>query len=54
MSISDSFEKFLKNELPDKCEFFGSLKDSGITEEEYQRANSVWNNFKNEYSRRLS
>ena len=42
----DSSEKFLKNELPDKCEFFSSLKDSGITEEEYQRANSVWNNFK--------
>ena len=42
----DSFKKFSKNELPDKCEFFSSLKDSGISEEEYKRANSVWKTFK--------
>ena len=31
--------------ISDKCNYFSSLKDSGISEEEYQRANSVWNTF---------
>ena len=30
----DSFEQFFENKLPDKCEFFSSLKSSGISEEE--------------------
>ena len=32
--------------LPDKCNFFSSLKNSGISVGEYQRVNSVWNIFK--------
>ena len=32
--------------MPDKSKFFSSLKDSGISEKEYQRAGSVWNTFK--------
>ena len=31
---------------PDKCNFFSSLKDSGISEEVYQRVNNVCNTFK--------
>ena len=42
----DSFKRFDENKLPDKCNSFSSLKDSGIGEEEYQRPNSVWNAFK--------
>ena len=42
----DSFKIFSKDKLSDKCNFFSSLKDSGTSEEEYQRANSVWNTFK--------
>ena len=42
----DSFKTFSEQKLPGKCNFFSSLKDSGISEDEYQRANSVWNTFK--------
>ena len=41
----DSFKKFFENKLPDKCEFFSSLKDEYISEKDYQRANNVWNAF---------
>ena len=42
----DSFKKFSEDKLPDKCEFFNSLKDECISEKDYQRANNVWNAFK--------
>ena len=42
----DSFRRFDENKLPDKCNFFSFLKDTGISEEEYQKVNSVWNAFK--------
>ena len=42
----DSFKKFSEDKLRDKCNFFSSSKDSDISKEEYQRANSVWNTFK--------
>ena len=32
--------------MPDKCNCFSSLKESGISEEEYQRVTSAWNTFK--------
>ena len=31
----DSFEKLFEDKLPDKCEFFGSLKDRCISEKDY-------------------
>ena len=37
----DSFENFSKDKLPDKREFFSSLKDKCISEEDYERVNSV-------------
>ena len=42
----DSFKKFSENKLPDKSNFFSSLKDKCISEKDYQRANNVWNTFK--------
>ena len=42
----DSFEKFSENKFPDKCQFFSSLKDKCISEQDYSRANNVWNTFK--------
>ena len=42
----NSFKRFNEDELPDKSKFFSSLKDSGISEKEYQRADSIWNTFK--------
>ena len=29
----DSFEKFFEDKLPDRCEFYSSLKDGCISEE---------------------
>ena len=40
------FKRFSEGKLPDKCSFFSFLKDSGFSEEKYQRANSLWNTFK--------
>ena len=42
----NSFKKFSEDKLPDKCEFFNSLKDKCVGEKDYQRANNVWNAFK--------
>ena len=42
----DSFKRFNESKLPDKNKFFSSLKDCGINEKEYQRANNVWKVFK--------
>ena len=42
----DSFEKFFEHKLPDKCEFFSSLKDRCISEKDYFKAINVWNVFK--------
>ena len=40
------FKKFKENKLPDKCKFFSSLKDCGVNEKEYQKADNVWKVFK--------
>ena len=37
----NSFKKFKENKLPDNDNFFSSLKDCGISDQEYQRANDV-------------
>ena len=42
----DSFKKFSKNKLPDRCKFFSPLKDGCISERDYLKANSIWNMFK--------
>ena len=42
----DSFERFSEDKLPDKGEFFSSLKEKCISEKDYSRANNVWNAFK--------
>ena len=41
----DSFKKFDESFLPSKECFLSSLKDKGITDKEYSRANRVWNVF---------
>ena len=42
----DSFKKLFEDKLPDKSNFFSSLKEECISEKDYQRANNVWNAFK--------
>ena len=41
----NSFKKFKEIKLPDKDNFFSSLKDCGFNEKEYQRAINVWKVF---------
>ena len=41
----NSFEKFSEDKLPDKCEFYSSLKDESINEKNYLHAVNVWNEF---------
>ena len=43
--LMNSFKRFKENCLPDKDCFFYSLKDCGISDEEYSRAVDVWNIF---------
>ena len=42
----DSFKKFSEYKLPDRCEFFSSLKDECINEKYFLHAINVWNVFK--------
>ena len=42
----NSLKKFNKNKLPDKCNFFRSLKDKCVNEEEYGKSVNVWKVFK--------
>ena len=44
----DSFKKFSDDNIPDRCEFFSSLKDECINEIDYLHAINVWIMFKNE------
>ena len=46
LEYMNSFKKFSENKLPDKSKFFSSLNDSGINEEQYDRAVNVWKLFK--------
>ena len=42
----DSFKKFSKNNLPNRCKFFSSLKDKYISEKDYLKGDNIWNVFK--------
>ena len=42
----DSFKKFSENKLPDRSNFFSSLKDVCISEKDYLKAEDAWNVFK--------
>ena len=41
----DSFKKFSEHKLPDRCEFFSSLKVEYIAEIDYLKADDAWNVF---------
>ena len=45
----NSFKRFAKNKLPDKCEFFNYLKDKCISEKDHDRAINIWNTFKKKH-----
>ena len=38
----DSFQKFGDQQLPPKEEFYGFFKDEGISDEQYEHAQNVW------------
>ena len=42
----NSFDRFSEDKLPDRCEFYSSLKDGCISEKDYLHAVKVWNKFK--------
>ena len=42
----DSFKTFSVDELPDRCEFYSSLKEECISEKVYLHAINIWNVFK--------
>ena len=46
MNVWTVLKSFLKNELPDRCELFKSLKDEFSSEKDYLDAINVWNTFK--------
>ena len=42
----DSFKIFSEGKLPDRCEFYSSLKDKCISEKDYFHVINAWNVFK--------
>ena len=42
----DSCKKFSDDKLPDRCDFFSSLKDECISEKDYLHPIDVWIMFK--------
>ncbi|XP_064215761.1 uncharacterized protein LOC135265262 [Tribolium castaneum] len=44
-SFIDDFSKLDLTELPQKIDFYDKLRDEHISEDDYQRANTVWNTF---------
>lgn len=42
----DSFDKFNETELPTKEEFYSVLNDENLTDEEYERAQTIWKKFR--------
>ena len=45
MSILTVLKNLKRIKLPDIDKFFSSLKDCGISDQEYQRANDIWKVF---------
>ena len=41
-----SFKKFCEDNLPDRCNFFSSLKGKCVSEKDYLKATNIWNVFK--------
>ena len=41
----DSWDRMLEDHLPPKEAFFNKLKDTGISDEDYQHAQNVWQTF---------
>ena len=41
----NSFERFIETKLPPKDAFFSSLKNEGISDEDYVHAQTVWAEF---------
>ena len=41
----DSFDKFKRNKLPCKEDFYSSLTDKDISDDDYSHARDVWNTF---------
>ena len=42
----DSFKNFSEDKLPDRCEFYSSLKDECISQKDYSNAINIWKTFK--------
>ena len=42
----DSFQKFVKTELPTKEQFYSILNNESISDEQYKHAQNMWNTFK--------
>ena len=47
----DCLEKLDERKLPEKEKFYSKLNDKGITDEEYEHAKNVWNEFEMETMR---
>ena len=50
----DGYDKLSEASLPPKEEFYSKLYDEDLTEEDYERAKSVWDTFRDEEFQELS
>ena len=42
----DSFKRFSEDKLPNRCDFYSSVKDVYISEKDYLHAGNVWSTLK--------